>query len=384
MLKRIIIKSLLARKKHLLVAGAATLLGATLFASLVTLSLGMKSQAGRELEAYGANIVLLPEAMSLPVGAGGLAFGNTVSQGYIDDQYLAVLDSGTASEIRGYAPYLYAVASRQGQQVVLAGTLFDRLREMAPFWQVEGGWPDGQSEGQALAGRKAAQRLGLQPGQRFSLDVGGETREFSVAGVVDVGGSEDNQVFIELNAAQLLAQRPGQVDLVQVRASAVNRPLAETAAELEAALPARASVLSQVAEAEKAVLNKIELLMALVTALTVLASAVAVFSTLTGSVLERVKEIGLMKALGAKNTRIGAIFMAEAWTIGLIGGALGNALGLGIAQAIVKNVFDSYLSLQVPVIPLTFGAALLVATIAATGPVRKALNIDPAVTLRGE
>src|SRR3989304_1958773 len=137
MLRRVIIKSLLARKRHLLVASGAALLGATLIASLVTLSLGMKTQAGRELEAYGANIVLLPEAVSLPAGAGGLAFGNIVSDGYIAEERLSLLDSGQAKEVKGYTPYLYTVAAYQGQRLVVAGTLFDRLREMAPYWKIE-------------------------------------------------------------------------------------------------------------------------------------------------------------------------------------------------------------------------------------------------------
>ena len=172
--------------------------------------------------------------------------------------------------------------------------------------------------------------------------------------------------------------------MVQVRAYTENRPLSEIAAELEKNLYVKARVVSQIAEAEETVLFKIEMLMALITALTVLTSGVAVFSTLTSSVLERVKEIGLMKALGAKNGRIAVIFMAEAWAIGLIGGLLGNIVGLGMAQAIAKSVFGSYLSLPVLVIPLTLAAALAVATIAALGPVCKALAVDPVVTLRGE
>ncbi|MBI2832733.1 MAG: ABC transporter permease [Chloroflexi bacterium] len=385
MLKRIITKSLLARKRHLLVASGAVLLAATLLASLVTLSLGMKAQAGRALEAYGANMVLLPEATSLPAGAGGLAFGNIVSEGYISEEYLTLLESGQIKDVKAYTPYQYTVATYQGQKVVVAGTLFDRLRELAPYWQVEGEWPaDGKGTEDILIGSKVAQKFGLATGDRLRLDFAGTTRELTIAGVADVGGSEDNQVFVSLGTAQFLSGRAGQVDMVQVRASTENRPLSEIAAEMESNLRVKARVVSQVAEAEETVLFKIELLMALITVLTVLASGVAVFSTLTGSVLERVKEIGLMKALGAKNSRIAVIFLAEAWAIGLAGGLLGNIVGLGVAQAVAKSVFDSYLSPQVPVIPLTVAAALAIATIAALGPVRKAISVDPVVTLRGE
>src|SRR3990170_4183484 len=163
MLRRVIIKSLLARKRHLLVASGSVLLGATLIASLVTLSLGMKTQAGRELEAYGANMILLPETMSLPAGAGGLAFGNIVSEGYIAQEYLGILEAGQIPEVKSYAPYLYTVANYRGQKVVLAGAIFDKLREISSFWRIEGEWPGNSSgtEGIAVIGRKVAQKFGL-------------------------------------------------------------------------------------------------------------------------------------------------------------------------------------------------------------------------------
>ena len=91
-----------------------------------------------------------------------------------------------------------------------------------------------------------------------------------------------------------------------------------------------------------------------------------------------------MKALGARDSRIALIFLTEAWTIGLAGGLLGNIFGLGMAQAIARSVFNSYLSPQIPVIPLTVAAALAVATVAALGPVRDGLAVEPVVTLRGE
>src|SRR3972149_3645360 len=136
MLKRIIARSLLARKRHLLVAGGAVVLGATMIAGLVTLSLGMQARGGPQLEAEGATMILLPESMSLPAGAGGLAFGNVVSEDYIAEEYLSLLDAGQTKEVKSYTPYLYTVATYQDQKMVLAGTLFDRLREMSPYWGI--------------------------------------------------------------------------------------------------------------------------------------------------------------------------------------------------------------------------------------------------------
>src|SRR3972149_5086084 len=212
MLRRVIIKSLLARKRHLLVASGSVLLGATLIASLVTLSLGMKTQGGREVESYGANLILLPESMSLPAGAGGLAFGNIVSEGYIAEEYLSLLDAGQTKEVKSYTPYLYTVATYQDQKMVLAGTLFDRLREMSPYWGIEGKWPgDGKDAEGIVIGRKVALEPAAWVWYHQHRRVLGTQRFRSSYCAAEVGGSEDNQVFIELRTSQLLSGRSGQV-----------------------------------------------------------------------------------------------------------------------------------------------------------------------------
>ncbi|MCL5987003.1 MAG: FtsX-like permease family protein [Actinobacteria bacterium] len=362
------------------------LLAATLVASLVTLLEGMKGQASRQLEAYGANIILLPEAMSLPAGTGGLAMGEVVAEDYIDEQNLSLLESGRIEEVRSYAPYIYGIATYQGQKVVIVGTLFEGLKEIASYWNIEGEWVDvNEGEMGAILGGKVAQRFALHPDDEFTLSFREVSRRFKVTGIADVGGSEDNQIFVSLKTAQLLLGRPGQVDVVQIRSSTKKHPLSEIAVKLEKSLSGvKAKVISQIAEAEESVLFKVQILMVLITVLVLIASAVAVFSTLTTSVLDRRKEIGLLKALGARNNWIALIFLAEAWAIGLAGGVLGNVFGLGMAQAISKSVFDSYLSPQILAIPLTMIIAFVVATVAALVPVRKALSLEPIVTLRGE
>jgi len=335
MLRRLVFKALLHRKRQLAVAAAAVLIAATLVAALTTLSLGMKSQAGRELEAYGANIILVPAAVALPAGMGRLALGEIAEERYISGPTLAQLETYPPDEVRGYIPYLYALASYQGQKVVVTGTLFDRLAEFAASWQIEGQWVNHDGDtGSSIIGQKVARQFDLRPGDSFSLDFGDRTLGLQVAGVASVGGSEDSQIFIDLSTVQGLSGRPGQIDMVQIRASAEQMPLKEIASSLENNLTGvEARVVGQIAGAEESVLAKLELLMALITAVVLIGSGVAVFSTLTASVLERRREIGLMKALGARRSWMALVFLAEAWSLGLAGGLLGGLLGLGMAQA---------------------------------------------------
>ncbi len=386
MLGRVIGKALVVRMRRWMVAAVAVLLAASMVTALLTLSMEMRSKVATELESYGANVLLLPRAVSLPAGAGGLAMGQVAVEGHVAEKELSGVTSGGIGGIRNYTQYLYAVANHQGQRVIVAGTLFDKTKELNPYWKIEGSWASDEVEGHgSIIGRNVAERFSLRPGDNMYLDFKNGGAIFEVSGIADVGGSEDNQIFVTLKAAQTLSGRAGQVDLVQIRASTDDLPLSSTASELERMVPGtEAKVVGQIAEAEKNVLFKIQLLMFLITALVLMVAAVAVFSTMSASVLERTKEIGLMKALGARDSRIAVIFLAEAVAIGVSGGLMGNILGLGLAQLISKSVFNTYLNPQVIALPLTLVVALVVATLASLWPVRKAMKVRPIIALRGE
>ncbi len=97
----------------------------------------------------------------------------------------------------------------------------------------------------------------------------------------------------------------------------------------------------------KVVIDKIQLLMAVVvTVAALVASAMGIASLMTSTIMERAKEIGLMKALGARQWQIMLLFYTEAASSGLAGGALGCIAGWGLAKAIGVMLFDA---------PLNFG-----------------------------
>lgn len=386
MLARVIAKALILRKKRWMVAAIAVLLAASMVTALLTLSLEMSSKVSRELESYGPNLLLLPRAVSLPAGAGGLAMGKVSVQGSIAEDNIKIIEFGKIKGIKSYAPYLYTIANIQGQKVVVAGALFDKVKELNPYWKIEGDpLKDDIDENGSIIGKNVAQRFSLRPGDELALEFKDNRAGFKVFGISDVGGSEDNQIFIPLKAAQALSGRVGQIDLIQIRASTDDLPLSSIASELEKAVPGvEAKVIGQIASAEKNVLFKIQLLISLITALVLMVAAVAVFSTMSASVLERTKEIGLMKALGARDLRIALIFLAEAVAIGIMGGILGNILGMGLAQLISKSVFNTYLRPQAIAVPVTLAVALVVTTLASLWPVRKAMNVKPIIALRGE
>ncbi len=386
MLLRIVLKSLAHRRLRVAVAALAVALGALLVSSLAVVSLSVGHQARQELRAYGANLLLVPRAVTAPVGLGNLGMGSVSEAAQLPRETLSYLHDNSPTEVSAYAPFTYGVArlgdSPRSPSVVVAGTELARARVLSPWWQVQGEWPTGT--GQVLVGIDAFEKLEISLGQDLALWGGSGQTALRVVGVLSTGGSEDSQVVMDLETAQALLDRTG-LDLVLLRAQGNGPALASVATTLESALPgAEARVVQQVASAESSVVGKVQGLMALVALLVLAAASLAVFSTMATSVMERTPEVGLMKALGASPRRIGLLFTVEAVIIGAAGGLLGFALGLGVAQAIGRSVFGSYLPVSPWALPLTLAVALGIVLVASLVPVRRAVNIQAARILRGE
>ena len=370
-------KSLSQRRARSAVTLAALLLGACLVGALLTVSMDVGRKAGVQLQAYGANLLLLPRS------------GAQATQGdagaYLSEKDLAFLESQEQAGTTIYfAPYLYAVTEASGRKVVLGGTRLQPDSPLASWWKVEGTWPGPDEPASGLAGVAVARALGIRPGGTLALQYGSSVLSLRINGILDTGGPEDSQVLTHLPTVQTLLNKKGAVGLVQVRAQA-GPGLERLARSMEEQVSgAEARIVGQVAQAEEQVLGKVQLLMVLVAALVLLASSLSVSSTLTTAVMERTREIGLMKALGARDSTIASLLLAEVLVLGLLGGVLGYILGLLVAQVIGYSVFGSAIALQPAALAMTLSIALGVALLCCIIPLRRALAVEPAIILKGE
>ncbi|PWB52723.1 MAG: hypothetical protein C3F06_07375 [Candidatus Methanoperedenaceae archaeon] len=327
----------------------AVMLGAAMVTSLLTVSFDIKEKMGKELRSYGANLVVLP------------------GEGEYISQFKA-----THSSIIGYVPFLYFNVEINAKKIEFAGSDLEAARKMNPWWHIEGVLPEPK---EVLPGINAANKLGLKAGDMLSIG----DKSFKVSGILDTGTSDDNRIFISMENAEQISGKTGAT-LVQV---SVLGDIDEVIKYLENN-GYKVKKVRQVAESEKALLDKTQLLMVLVSFFVLCAASLSLFSTMITGVLERSREIGLMKALGCGNGRLSAIFLAEAGIMGTAGGIFGYFVGLLLAQFIGMEIFDMQVSIKPEVFILTILISIVVATVASILPVRSAISIDPVVILRGE
>ncbi len=374
---RLMQRSLANRLGRWLTAVLAVALGASLVSASLSLATGMRAKMSRALRTYGANILLVPT-----VGQAGAPLFATMPQ-----EVLPKLEPlGRRLPLLAYTPLLYAVAEIGTQRVALVGTWPDAARRVNPWWHVEGNWLQDRGEMvDAILGAAIAQKLGVALGAPLTLAVQGRSHTFRIIGILSTGGSEDEQVLVSLGAAQTLTGRPGEISLIQVSASGEVGQVEEIARTLEMGLPGvTARTQLRLVMAEERLLGRLSLLLGLIAGLVLVASALDVAAAMTTNVLERTREIGLLKALGASRARVTRLFLAEAGAIGLAGGLLGGAAGLLLAQAIAYSVFGEAVPFSAlpAVASVALGAA--VASLASLIPVRRAASIEPGIVLRGE
>ena len=210
------------------------------------------------------------------------------------------------------------------------------------------------------------------------------TERFDVTGILSTGGEEEAYIYMALADLQRLTLE----DTLDVAELSVSAGADELDAYSEAITAesegVRSRLVKRVTRSEASVLGKLQALVFLVTVVVLLLTMICVSTTMMAVVSERRREIGLRKALGASDSSIRSEFLGEGVFLGGLGGVLGAVLGFGFAQVVSVNVFDSSITLQPLLLPVTILASMLISAVSCQLPIKRAVAIDPAIVLKGE
>jgi putative ABC transport system permease protein len=427
---RMLKQSLVRGRKRKLLAILTILCAAALITALMNVSIDVGDKMTRELKAYGANISLLPKSESIPLEIGGVDYNPLKGQVYLEEKDVPrIKDIFWRHNIIGFAPYLKAMMHMDGKErepLQFVGTYFLKnvpspdeptwntgVREIYPYWHVQGEWPNDEETSAVLAGASLAKRKDWKPGDRLvvrSQGKDGGTVEVVIKGILTTGGPEENALVAPMALVQKLSGLEGKVQSVSVSALTVPEDALSRRArrnleslsskdydiwyctayvgsithQLEEELPnVVAKPVWQVAASEGAIISKIQLLMVVVTIAAFLASGLGISSLMSTTILERAGEIGLIKALGAANWEVYLLFLAEAVTVGLIGGLLGWVVGTGLSEVVGYSVFGQWVSVKIIVLPVIMVISALIAFAGSLVPSRMIAKLYPAEVLHG-
>ena len=430
MLFRMIRGVLIRQWSKMLLIAFTIALGASLATSMINVMLDVGDKVNQELKAYGANITVKSQDASLMADLYDVEDGGeALATAYLNESDVGKIKTiFWTYNIVDFAPFLETeVRMPSGEKAQLAGTWFNHhldlptgesvdagVMSLRSWWDVtDGAWIDEQAEADGnriMVGTVLADRENLRAGDRLTLEgLTGKT-EVTVAGVYDAGGDEDEQIYAPLSLAQALAGAEGKVATIEVSAlTTPDNDLARKAAKNPKALSQRdydtwyctayvsaicyqimevipgsvASAVRQVADSEGTILDKTQLLMILITTMSLIGSALGISNLVTASVMERSQEIGLLKAIGAHDGAITGMFMTEILITAFVGGTVGYLMGFGFAQLIGRSVFGAAIEMKPLVIPVVAVLISLVTIAGSLPAIRMVLRLDPAEVLHG-
>jgi lipoprotein-releasing system permease protein len=242
---------------------------------------------------------------------------------------------------------------------------------------------------QALIGRELADDLGLQVGDKLRVSTGVRSEVLTVAGLFDTGSREINRrrVFITLRLAQTLLDLPGSVSVIDLSvadlfgADAVaDRLRAQTGLRVDSWMQTNAGLLN--ALSNQTISNN------LIRGFVVAIVALGISSVLVVSVVQKQREIGILRAMGASRRDIMGVFLLQGALMGLLGSGLGAGLAYGLL-VLFSHIFKSpdgsamYIAeLDLALVLSASALACVIGLLSAYMPARRAARMDPVQAIR--
>ncbi len=392
-LYQIVAKDVVRRKRRIFYAALGVVIGTMTVVGTLTIALAGQSKIYNQLEKYGPNLTIVPAISNLDMKLGDLSMGTvTVGENYIPEETLPqirqiadgeirmALDIEDEGNIATIAPKLFINTRVRDASVMVVGVDPREELNIRTWWEIKQGEYLNQAD-QALVGATTAELLKLNTGDTIALN----GSDVAVSGILgETGSNDDYQIFVPLKTLQTAFNKQGLVSSVDIRALCNACPVETIADAINQDISGlRAVAVKQIAASEMGLVEKMNSLMLALAGITLAVGLFGVVNTMMASVHERVKDIGIMRAVGASRGQIIKVFIYEAIIIGIIGGIFGYAIGTLLAYAIGPVIFEGVVISYVPqYLPLALAIAAFIAIAATIYPAFSATKIRVADSFR--
>jgi putative ABC transport system permease protein len=402
-LKTLVWREIFERKNQLATSFFAILLGITAIVAIKNVTFYSEKAVAKELDALGANILILPKSVSLQDYYSADMQGEVFPEEYVDRL--------TGSGLQGMdnlSPKLSVPVEVAGKRFTLTGILPKNEFQAKAAWQGAGVFARPQGCGvvvdvpgkdtppaketlvrkrvidtldsaETLVGADVQAALNLKQGDTIHL-LG---KSFTVSAVLPQTGTvDDSRIFAHLHTVQPLAGKGSVVNAIEIVGCCeqISKGLVQ---KINALLPeAKVVTVTQVVDTQIKTNQMMSKLSLVFLGIIALVGGASIANYMYANVFERRREIGTLMALGAGSRIVVKMFLLKAMLLGLVGGVAGYVLGTLAAVILGPRLAG------VPVLPMIWllPAALVIALLVCLGasyfPARRAARLDPSAALQ--
>jgi len=374
------IKNLQRRKFRSFFVLLIVFLSSGTFVSLNAVSTSLEKDIAEKLDKYGANILIVPGSDALSIRYGDISLGST----NVSKKSLAYGDIGKIKSIplkdriASVLPVFYGAVEAEGNEVVFMGTDLSELANIKPWWSFDTEKVDKNS---VWLGSETAKVMGKKPGDKLVI----KGKSVTVAGVIPAtGDKEDYMVTTDIRNVWRWAGIPGKpVSAFEVSALCKDCPVEDIVNQIGTVMPkARVTSIKRVVQTRFEMVTQLKKFARALALFITFIGALIIWITISATVSERRKEIGIMRAVGFRKSWILKIVIFEAGLLSL-GGAVGGSMGGIFGAFLLAPLFQlSKLVIPYKMILLSIPVGFLMGTLASLRPAIKAAVVDPVQVLR--
>lgn len=398
----LVFRELLQRKNKLITSALAIVLGIAVIVTINTVTTYSEKAISKELDALGANILILPHGSTLVD-----YYSADLQSGEIPEEYVTLLTTSNLEGLDNLSPKLSVPVNVGEKQVILTGILPKNEFQSKASWQGAGIFSRPKSCGnvddifgltkapketlvrkrvietlegdEVLVGSDVAAKLQLAEGQEITL----LDKSFKISALLPQTGTvDDSRIFAHLHTVQDLTGKEAVVNAIEV-VGCCEQISKGLVAKISYLIPdAQVITISQVVDTQVKTNQLMRNLSTLFLIIIIAIGGAGIANDMYNNVYERRKEIGTLVALGANSSVVLKVFLKKTLLLSLLGGVGGYLIGTVMAVVLGPLIAG------VPVLPIPYlffvavGLSVCITLVASFFPARYAARLDPCAVLQ--
>lgn len=380
------IKNLSRRRMRTLLTIVGVAIAIAVLYSLLSFNAGYERQLSGEMSSLGVSLLAVPKGC--PYEAASLVMHGGVIPKYLNESNLQTIQKIAGVEIA--TPMLLQQFTDNGTSHVVYGIESSEMEKIKPWWKVRGRFFTDNEKNVMVIGSGLAEKMGVRVGD--SMPVGSKKEQFTIVGILEqTGGQDDESHFLPVTEAQRIFHKEGEINTIAVLVKDP-KDVAAISDEIEKIPDTQVVTMSQISGTIMNLVGSARTLLFSLIAVAIVISAFGIMNTLLMSVHERVREFGMMKAIGASGRNIGIMVLIETVIVTTAGGVLGiygSFVGSGLIEKFVRsNIPYAPAGSLISIDPILVGECLLFSVllgmICGFYPAIRSSRLSPMEAIRSE